>query len=47
MSWQLRNSIRLGSQKGFAALENSNDSEDINRPWEKLKRISKSQLRRI
>jgi len=28
----------------FAALENLSDSEDINRVWENIKRISQSQL---
>jgi len=38
MSRRLGNSIRLGSQR-LPAFENSNDSEDINRSREKLKRI--------
>ena len=33
MSWNLGNSIRLRSQTGFSALENLNDSENINSNW--------------
>ena len=33
--------------KRFAALENSDDDEDVNRTWEKLKRISKPQRKRV
>ena len=37
MSWRLGNSIRLKLQNRFAALENLNDSEDINRVWKNIK----------
>jgi hypothetical protein len=37
MSWELGNSIRLRSRNRFAALEDLNDSEDINGAWENIK----------
>jgi hypothetical protein len=33
--------------KLFAALENLNESEDINRAWETMKIIAKPQLNRV
>ena len=37
MSWRLGNSIRLRLKNRFAALENLNDGEDINRAWKNIK----------
>jgi hypothetical protein len=37
VGWKLGNSIRLKSETVFAALENMNDSENINRAWENMK----------
>jgi len=31
----------------FAALENLNDREDINRAWKNIKKISKPQLKTV
>ena len=42
MSWQLRKSIRLRLQKGFAALENLNGDENVNRAWENIKENTKT-----
>jgi hypothetical protein len=42
MSWELGNNIRLRSQNRFAALEDLNDSEDINGGWENIKEVIKS-----
>jgi len=36
MSQRLGNSIRLRLQTGFAALENLNNDEDVDRTWEKI-----------
>jgi len=46
LSWNVGNNIRLRSQAVFSALENLNDSENINRNWETLQRIS-LQLQRV
>ena len=46
MNWRLGNSIRQITNK-FAALENLSDKEDINRAWENIKKISKSQLKKV
>jgi len=46
------NELEVGKQnkikisKSFAALENLSDSEDINRAWENIKIILKSQLKK-
>jgi len=37
MSWELGNSIRLRSQNRFSALEDLNDSENINGVWKNIK----------
>jgi hypothetical protein len=37
VSWGLGNSITLRSQNRFAALENLNDSTNINRAWQNIK----------
>ena len=42
MCCRLGNSIRLRSQNRFAALENLNDCNDINRAWENIKENIKS-----
>jgi len=47
MSWSLENSIRLRSQNRFTSLEDINDSEDIIRLRNMLKRISKPQVKRV
>jgi len=44
---EIRKQYRIKISNRFAALENISDSEDINRAWENLKRISKSQLKRV
>jgi len=36
MTWGLGNSITLRSQNRFAALENINDSKNINRAWQNI-----------
>jgi hypothetical protein len=37
VSWWFINSITLRSQNRFAALENLNDSKNINRAWQNIK----------
>jgi hypothetical protein len=37
MSWRLGKKYQTEISNRFAALENSNDSEDINRAWENIK----------
>jgi hypothetical protein len=44
---EVRKQYKLKISNRFAALENKNVSEDINRAWETLKRISKSQFKRV
>jgi hypothetical protein len=44
---EFRKQYKLGSQKRFAALENSNDNEDIDRAWENVKENIKLQLKRF
>jgi hypothetical protein len=43
---QVKKQYQIKISNGFAALENLNDSEDINRAGKTLKRISKPQLKR-
>jgi predicted lipase len=43
----VRKQYQIKISNRFAAMENLNDSEDINRAWKKLKRISKPQLKRV
>jgi hypothetical protein len=44
---EVRRQYQIKISNRFAALENLNDSEDINRSWETLKRISKPHLKRV
>jgi hypothetical protein len=44
---EVRKQYQLKISHRVAALENLNVSEDINRVWEKLMGISKSQLKRV
>jgi hypothetical protein len=43
---QVRKQYQIKISNTFAALENLNVSEDINRAWENI-RVSKSQLQRV
>ena len=47
MSWSLGKNIRLRSQNRFISLEDINDSEDIIRLGNTLKRITKPQVKRV
>jgi len=44
---EFRKQYQIKIQKRFEALENLNHSEYINRTWKTLKRMSKSQLKRL
>jgi hypothetical protein len=44
---EVRKQYQIEITNKSAALENLNDGKDINRVWEKLKRISKHQLKRV
>jgi len=44
---EVREQCQIEITNRFAALENSDDDEDVNRTWEKLKRISKPQRKRV
>jgi hypothetical protein len=44
---EVRRQYQIKISNRFAALENLNGSEYINRAWETLKRVSKPHLRRV
>ena len=44
---EIREQYQIEITNRFAALENSDDDEDINRNWEIIKRISKPQRKRV
>jgi hypothetical protein len=44
---EFRKQYQIKVSNRFAALETLNDSEDINRAWENIKILSKSQLKRV
>jgi hypothetical protein len=44
---EVRKQYQIEISNRFAALENSSDGKDINRVWEKLKIISKPQLKAV
>jgi len=44
---EVRKQYQIEITNRFAALENVNEDEDINRGWESIKEISKPQLQRV
>jgi hypothetical protein len=44
---EVRKQYQIKISNRYAALENLNASEDINRAWENIKEITKSHLKRV
>jgi len=47
MSWKVRKQYPIKISIGLAALENLNDSENINRAWENIKENIKTSVKEI
>ena len=43
----VKEKYQIGIRNRFAALENLNEDENVNRAWKTLKRILKTQLKRV